>query len=168
MWEYTDNDGKLAKAKQTVKELTGNRKDVRGGKSYEVRFEGMPKEVTFWIRQDPLEEGGWSKLLREVDEKILAREAMYKRPLTQKNVIEHFASIGLGEEFAAHHQMRALSNGQRVKVVIAACMWNLWNLKARWPERSHMTSLVPTLVSEQLLDIVEFKRKTFLLFPNLR
>jgi elongation factor 3 len=124
MWEYTDNDGQLAKTKQTIAELTGNRKDVRGGKSYEVRFEGMPREVTFWIRQDGLEDGGWSKMLREVDEKILAREAMYKRPLTQKNVVEHFDGLGLDQEFAAHHQIRALSNGQRVKVVLAACMWN--------------------------------------------
>merc|ERR1719463_518912 len=49
---------------------------------------------------------------------------MYKRPLTTKNVTEHLESLGLDREYGAHHQMRALSNGQRVKVVLAACMWN--------------------------------------------
>jgi len=107
-----------------VSELTQNRKEVRGGRSYEVRFEGLPREVTFWVRSDALEEHGWAKLTREVDEKILAREAMYKRPLTTKNVTEHLESLGLDREYGAHHQMRALSNGQRVKVVLAACMWN--------------------------------------------
>eukprot|EP00666_Eupelagonemidae_sp_cell4sb_P000848 gene848-16815_t len=49
---------------------------------------------------------------------------MCKRPLTTKNVTEHLESLGLDREYGAHHQMRALSNGQRVKVVLAACMWN--------------------------------------------
>jgi elongation factor 3 len=123
-YEYTDADGQFSKAKQIISELTQNRKEVRSTRSYELRFEGMPREVTFWMKSDALEDAGWAKMMREVDEKILAREAMYKRPLTTKNVTEHLESLGLDREYGVHHQMRALSNGQRVKVVLAACMWN--------------------------------------------
>ena len=83
---YTGSDGKFAKGKQVIAELTTNRKEVRSTRSYELRFEGLPREVTFWMKEDRLVDAGWAKMIREVDEKIIAREAMYKRPLTTRIV----------------------------------------------------------------------------------
>ena len=48
----------------------------------------------------------------------------YKRPLTQSNVEKLLADVGLETEYASHYQMNALSGGQKVKVVLAAAMWD--------------------------------------------
>jgi elongation factor 3 len=39
-------------------------------------------------------------------------------------VEKHLADCGLDAEFATHYRMSALSGGQKVKVVLAAAMWN--------------------------------------------
>ena len=59
-----------------------------------------------------------------VDEKITMREGAYKRPLTLVNVEKHLEDVGLDREFGTHHRMSALSGGQKVKVVLAAALWN--------------------------------------------
>ena len=37
---------------------------------------------------------------------------------------KHLEDIGLDREYGTHHRMAALSGGQKVKVVLAASMWN--------------------------------------------
>merc|ERR1719384_1363528 len=49
---------------------------------------------------------------------------MVSRPLTKANVEQHLADVGLDAEFATHSRIRGLSGGQKVKVVLAASMWN--------------------------------------------
>merc|ERR1712228_110165 len=48
----------------------------------------------------------------------------FVKPLSTKNVEQHLAGCGLAPEFGTHYRMSALSGGQKVKVVIAAAMWN--------------------------------------------
>merc|ERR1712070_699958 len=45
-------------------------------------------------------------------------------PLTQGNVERHLADVGLEPEYGTHFRMGALSGGQKVKVVLAAAMWD--------------------------------------------
>jgi hypothetical protein len=59
-----------------------------------------------------------------VDAKEAARLGLIARPLTSANVQKHLDDVGLEPEFATHAQMRGLSGGQKVKVVIGAAMWN--------------------------------------------
>eukprot|EP01137_Pigoraptor_chileana_P035057 Opistho-2@28524 len=40
------------------------------------------------------------------------------------NVEKHLEDVGLEREFGTHMRLRALSGGQKVKVVLAAAMWN--------------------------------------------
>ena len=40
------------------------------------------------------------------------------------NVEQHICDVGLEKEYATHTRMSALSGGQKVKVVLAAAMWN--------------------------------------------
>merc|ERR1711953_1592279 len=61
---------------------------------------------------------------KAVDMKIAQRAGLYVRPLSTKNVEEHLAGCGLAAEFGTHYRMSALSGGQKVKVVLAAAMWN--------------------------------------------
>merc|ERR1712125_55715 len=67
---------------------------------------------------------GWDKAMKAVDLKIAQRAGLYVRPLSTKNVEQHLEDCGLDREFGTHYRMSALSGGQKVKVVLAAAMWN--------------------------------------------
>merc|ERR1711937_682612 len=77
-----------------------------------------------YLPQKVLKKMGWEKAMKAVDLKIAQRSGLYIRPLSTKNVEEHLEDIGLNREFGTHYRMSALSGGQKVKVVIAAAMWN--------------------------------------------
>merc|ERR1712222_176201 len=48
---------------------------------------------------------------------------MGSKALTQPSVEKHLADFGIDAEAASHTHISALSGGQKVKVVIAAAMW---------------------------------------------
>jgi len=109
------------KAKVIVERVLENR---RMSKSKEQEYcclcQGIQEPV--WILSSLLV--GWEKILLAVDQAIAIREAMYATPLTAANVTQHIAAVGLEEEFSTHVPMGALSGGQKVKVVLAAALWN--------------------------------------------
>ena len=59
-----------------------------------------------------------------IDQKILNRESVYSKPVTTENVEKHLGDIGLESEYATHYRISALSGGQKVKVVLAAALWD--------------------------------------------
>merc|ERR1712226_906198 len=65
----------------------------------------------------------FGKLVKAVDEKIAAMTGLYIQPLTQGNVEDHLALIGLEPELASHTKLSQLSDGEKVKAVLGACMW---------------------------------------------
>ena len=77
-----------------------------------------------WVSKAKLVKAGFEKVLKAVDERIAALATQLVRPLTQKFVEDHLKDVGLEAEFATHTRMGALSGGQKVKVVLAASMWN--------------------------------------------
>merc|ERR1719223_170401 len=81
-------------------------------------------ESNTWEKRDRLEKLGWLKHVKAIDEKIAAADGLYKRPLTSNNVEAHLEDVGLDREFGTHNRIKALSGGQKVKVVLAASMWN--------------------------------------------
>lgn len=121
-----DAKGNIIKIKRIIDRLTGERKDNKKEKQYEymVAWDGMGYEYNSWMLAEKLEKVGFKKHIKVVDEKVAAREGSYKRPLTQVNVEKHLEDIGLDREYGSHHRMAALSGGQKVKVVLAASMWN--------------------------------------------
>merc|ERR1719329_1959770 len=126
MWEYTNDDG-LQRMKSVIDKLTGVRKSgKRNGYLYEVRFKSKSggDGVKGFIPEDDLVKHGWEKHVKHTAEKIAAEEGRYKRPLTTSNVEKLYADVGLEREYASHYQMNALSSGQKVKVVLAAAMWD--------------------------------------------
>merc|ERR1712134_192123 len=62
--------------------------------------------------------------MKAVDMKIAQRAGLFAKPLTSANVEQHICDVGLEKEYATHTRMSALSGGQKVKVVLAAAMWN--------------------------------------------
>jgi len=120
----TDAKGKEVKIKRVIEEMTGARRTARKLYEYEVKWVGLNHDNNSWYSQEKLESLGWAKVIKQTDEQVEAREGLYKRPLTQSNIERHMADMGLGAEFGSHHRMSALSGGQKVKVVLAAALWN--------------------------------------------
>jgi elongation factor 3 len=124
--QFTDPEsGKITKVKKMVSELVGGRKTSKSKDyEYEVKYVGSNVDSGEYLGGKILKKMGWEKAMKAVDMKIAQRAGLYVRPLSTKNVEEHLANCGLAAEFGTHYRMSALSGGQKVKVVIAAAMWN--------------------------------------------
>eukprot|EP00549_Striatella_unipunctata_P000256 CAMPEP_0118684600 /NCGR_PEP_ID=MMETSP0800-20121206/6744_1 /TAXON_ID=210618 ORGANISM="Striatella unipunctata, Strain CCMP2910" /NCGR_SAMPLE_ID=MMETSP0800 /ASSEMBLY_ACC=CAM_ASM_000638 /LENGTH=1039 /DNA_ID=CAMNT_0006581345 /DNA_START=62 /DNA_END=3181 /DNA_ORIENTATION=+ len=124
--QFTDDaTGKISKIKKVVVELVGGRKQNKSKEyEYEVRYAGSTVDSGEYLPAKVLKKMGWEKAIKAVDLKIAQRAGLYIRPLSTKNVEQHLEDIGLNREFGTHYRMSALSGGQKVKVVIAASMWN--------------------------------------------
>jgi len=109
-------------SKRVVDKLVGRRK-LKRDYEYEVQWQGHRPEDNTWMPRDVLERRGFSKLVTEVDVKEAARLGLHARPLTTAQVEKHLADLGVDPEFGTHSHIRGLSGGQKVKVVIAAAMW---------------------------------------------
>merc|ERR1712157_485817 len=122
----TDPDsGKITKVKKVVAELVGGRKTNKAKEyEYEVKYAGSTVDSGEYLPMKTLKKMGWEKATKAVDMKIAQRAGLYVRPLSTKNVERHLEDCGLAAEFGTHYRMSALSGGQKVKVVIAAAMWN--------------------------------------------
>jgi len=124
--QFTDEEtGKITKVKKVVSELVGGRKQNKSKEyEYEVKYAGSTVDSGEYLPAKTLKKMGWEKAMKAVDLKIAQRAGLYVRPLSTKNVEQHLEDIGLNREFGTHYRMSALSGGQKVKVVIAAAMWN--------------------------------------------
>ena len=67
---------------------------------------------------------GFTKMVNEIDAKEAARLGLQTRPLTTAVIQKHLEDVGIEPEFGTHSRRRGLSGGQKVKVVLAAAMWN--------------------------------------------
>jgi len=120
-----EETGKINKIKKVVGELVGGRKTNKSKEyEYEVRYAGSTVDSGEYLPAKTLKKMGWEKAMKAVDLKIAQRAGLYVRPLSTKNVEKHLEDCGLDREFGTHYRMSALSGGQKVKVVLAAAMWN--------------------------------------------
>jgi len=121
-WSWVAEDGKTQKAKKIISEMMGSRRENKQKESeYEVKFkDGSENFVTLKV----LIARGWEKSCKAIDARIAQRAGLYVRTLSSANVEKHLNDCGLSPEFATHYRMSALSGGQKVKVVLAAAMWN--------------------------------------------
>eukprot|EP00580_Thalassiosira_gravida_P003959 CAMPEP_0201604942 /NCGR_PEP_ID=MMETSP0492-20130828/4919_1 /ASSEMBLY_ACC=CAM_ASM_000837 /TAXON_ID=420259 /ORGANISM="Thalassiosira gravida, Strain GMp14c1" /LENGTH=1039 /DNA_ID=CAMNT_0048069075 /DNA_START=38 /DNA_END=3157 /DNA_ORIENTATION=- len=124
--QFTDEEtGKVTKVKKVVGELMGGRKtNKQKDYEYEVRYAGSTVDSGEFLPAKTLKKMGWDKAMKAVDMKIAQRAGLYVRPLSAKNVEQHLEDVGLDKEFGTHYRLSALSGGQKVKVVLAAAMWN--------------------------------------------
>jgi elongation factor 3 len=125
-FQVTDEaSGKTTKVKKCVVELVGGRKTNKQKEyEYEVKYAGSSGDSADYLNAKILKKMGWEKAMKAVDLKIAQRAGLYVRPLSTKNVEKHLEDCGLQAEFGTHYRMSALSGGQKVKVVLAAAMWN--------------------------------------------
>lgn len=92
-------------------------------KEYEVKWAFKDIADTFWVDRETLISMGYLKLVQREDEKQAAQAGLQSKHLTSTGVEKHLADFGIDPENASHTAISHLSGGQKVKVVIAAAMW---------------------------------------------
>merc|ERR1712050_83320 len=126
-FQFKDAESNVVTVSGVVDSLTGLRKKEKDGSfSYQVRFSAKGEDANTYVPLSELEKANklcLGKLVKAVDEKIAAMTGLYIKPLTQGNVEEHLALIGLEPELASHTKLSQLSDGEKVKAVLGACMW---------------------------------------------
>ncbi|KAI9481389.1 MAG: P-loop containing nucleoside triphosphate hydrolase protein [Benjaminiella poitrasii] len=91
---------------------------------YEIKWKNKLHKFNTWFSREKLLELGFQKLVQQFDDKEASREGLLYRDLSMPTIRQHFTDIGLDADIAQYTKMSALSGGQKVKVVIAAAMWN--------------------------------------------
>merc|ERR1712005_84947 len=66
---------------------------------------------------------GYLKMVQREDERQAAMAGLMTKQLTQPSIEKHLGDFGVDAESASHTQINQLSGGMKVKVVLAAAMW---------------------------------------------
>merc|ERR1711987_32405 len=66
---------------------------------------------------------GFLKMVQREDEKQAAAAGLQTKQPTQPGIEKHLGNFGVDPESASHTQINQLSGGMKVKVVLAAAMW---------------------------------------------
>merc|ERR1712187_1029679 len=126
----TDPKEDAKKAKQdeagaVIPEAITNRRQKKKEKTYEyeVKWQLKPMESNVWVEKEILVKMGYLKLVQREDERQAAMAGLMTKQLTQPSIEKHLADFGVDAESASHTQISQLSGGMKVKVVLAACMW---------------------------------------------
>merc|ERR1719446_87260 len=126
----TDPKEDAKKAKQdlnnvVIPDAVLNRRNKKKEKTmeYEVKWQFKPLEDNVWVERDILIKMGYLKMVQREDEKQAAAAGLQTKQLTQPWIEKHLANFGVDPESASHTQINQLSGGMKVKVVLAAAMW---------------------------------------------
>merc|ERR1719506_1146483 len=138
--ELTEDEEKLIGQKPGQVEKLVSRRKGKKGNEYEVQYVGCqnPIEENSWTAKDVLLRMKWTdtydkkrpeydvgpalmKLMMQVDERIaFEASGIATKKLTQLNIQKHLDCFNLETQFGTYSK---ISGGQKVKVVLAACMW---------------------------------------------
>jgi len=92
-------------------------------KEYEVRLKNSTVEHTLWVPRDVLIAMGYIKMVQRHDEKEAAMAGLMLKPLTTTVIERYLADFSIDAEQSSHTLIGSLSGGQKVKVVLAASLW---------------------------------------------
>merc|ERR1712110_166685 len=120
----------VKKAKQdepnaVVPEAILNRRQKKKEKTYEyeVKWQFKAIDCNVWVEKDILVKMGYLKLVQREDERQAAMAGLMTKQLTQPSIEKHLGDFGVDPESASHSQINQLSGGMKVKIVLAAAMW---------------------------------------------
>ncbi|ORY74783.1 P-loop containing nucleoside triphosphate hydrolase protein [Leucosporidium creatinivorum] len=99
------------------------RQKLKKSYTYEVKFQGLPHKQNAFLGRERLLDLGFTKLIQEFDDFEASREGAGSREMSGKLVRKHLEDVGLDGDIAEYNELKGLSGGQKVKVVIAAAMW---------------------------------------------
>merc|ERR1711933_306621 len=95
----------------------------RSENEYECKWKGYSMDFMTWVGRGMLIEMGFKVNVQREDEKQAAMAGLQNKQLTTPGVEKHLEDFGVTPEFATHNHLRALSAGQKVKIVLGAAMW---------------------------------------------
>merc|ERR1711981_1076598 len=90
---------------------------------YDTKWQFQAHGQNVWVEKDILIKMGYLKMVQREDEKQAAMAGLQTKQLTQPGVEKHLGNFGVDPESASHTQISQLSGGMKVKVVLAASMW---------------------------------------------
>jgi elongation factor 3 len=117
----TPSDEKKAVELESIISRRENRK--LKVKEYEVKWKNTSSDMTMWVNREILIKMGCIKMVQRQDEKEAVQAGLATKTLTTKDIEKHFADFGIEPEQANHTLIKSLSGGQKVKVVLAASLW---------------------------------------------
>jgi elongation factor 3 len=126
---WKNEKDQIIKEQRVISRCSGQRRESKIKKKtyeYEVVWRGKSIESNTWYSETELIKFSkvFEKVMKMIDQKIANSEQMLSMPLTQENVEKHINDIGLEPEYASHYRIGALSGGQKVKIVLAAALWD--------------------------------------------
>ena len=92
-------------------------------KEYEVQFKNKSSDANMWVPREILVQMGCLAMVQRQDEKEAVAAGLISTPLTSSNVEKYLASFSVTAEQSGHTVIKSLSGGQKVKVVLAASLW---------------------------------------------
>ena len=118
---YLPSDEKKAVEAELILGRRENKKEKT--KEYEVKWKNHPQENSMWVTREILLKMGVAKMVQRHDEKEAVMAGLASKTLTTKDIEKHFANFSIDAEQANHTLIKSLSGGQKVKVVLAASLW---------------------------------------------
>lgn len=100
------------------------RQKLKKSFQYEVKWRGLDHKFNTWVSREDLLNKGFTKLVQQFDDLESSREGAGTRDTTAPFVRKHLEDIGLDGDIAQYNEISGLSGGQKIKLVIAACLWN--------------------------------------------
>merc|ERR1712178_558950 len=104
-------------------EAIANRRKGKKENEYECKWEGYSIDFLTWVSRTLLLQMGFKTMVQREDEKQAAMAGLQNKTLTTPSIEKHLADFGVEAEFATHNPLKALSAGQKVKIVLGAAMW---------------------------------------------
>ncbi|KAF5325821.1 hypothetical protein D9611_000032 [Ephemerocybe angulata] len=105
-------------------DLILGRQKLKKNFQYEVKWRGLDHRYNTWVPRETLLEKGFTKLVQQFDDLESSREGAGTRDTAAHLVRKHLEDIGLDGDIAQYNEIGGLSGGQKIKLVIAACLWN--------------------------------------------
>merc|ERR1712118_261945 len=90
---------------------------------YQVKWQMQGIESACWVEKDVILAMGYLKMVQREDERQACMAGLQSKQLTQPDIEKHLKDFGVDSEYASHTQINQLSGGMKVKVVLAAAMW---------------------------------------------
>ena len=118
------------------------RQKLKKSFQYEIKWRNLDHKFNTWVARDDLLTKGFTKLVQQFDDLESSREGAGSRDTSLNLVRKHLEDIGLDGDIAQYNEISGLSGGestsltffsisetglstgQKIKLVIAACLWN--------------------------------------------
>ncbi|KAJ7747379.1 P-loop containing nucleoside triphosphate hydrolase protein [Mycena metata] len=117
--EWVGKDGSKRKL-----EMIMGRQKLKKSFQYEIKWRGLDHKFNTWVGRDDLMKKGFTKLVQQFDDLESSREGAGSRDTAAHLVRKHLEDIGLDGDIAQYNEISGLSGGQKIKLVLAACLWN--------------------------------------------